>query len=167
MKALLKLAQWVTVMVLIIGGITYLVWVPSPQESAYTLAKTWGSKGDSAGQFNEPTGIAVKGNEVFVSDGRNHRIQVFDVNGNALRQFGAKELERPMNMSIQNNELYVADYFADQIKVFSLQGEYRRSIGKPGKGPGEFTIPGGVAVSNNGDLYVAGFYPAKGAAIKS
>ncbi len=157
MKRMLKITQWLFISGLIFVGITYFVWIPSAQESAYLLEKTWGEKGSMAGQFNEPTGIAVNANEVFVSDARNHRIQVFDFDGKALRQFGTNELERPMNLSIANNELYVADYFADQIKVFSLHGDYRRSIGKVGMGPGEFTIPGGVAVASNGDLYVAGF----------
>ncbi|NOX93294.1 MAG: 6-bladed beta-propeller [Gammaproteobacteria bacterium] len=157
MKKILKSIQWLLFTVLVLIAITWFVWMPSAQEPAYVLEKTWGGKGSAAGQFNEPTGIAVQGNEVFVSDSRNHRIQVFDLDGTALRQFGVNNLERPMNLTIANNELYVADYFADQIRVFSLQGDYRRSIGKPGTGPGELTIPGGVAVASNGDLYVSGF----------
>ncbi len=143
----------------VITGIIFFLCAPLvlAQEAPYVLVKTWGSKGVSLGQFNEPTGIAVQGKEIFVSDARNHRIQVFDQDGTALRQFGADILERPMNLTIANSELYVADYFADQIKVFSLNGEYRRSIGKSGSGKGEFNVPGGVAVAPNGDLYVAEF----------
>lgn len=157
MKLFLKSIKWLLITILLLIGVTYIVWIPTSQEPDYTLVKTWGEMGKSAGQFNEPTGIAISDGEVFVSDGRNHRIQVFDFEGNALRQFGIDQLERPMNLTIVNNELYVADYFADQIKIFSLQGDYLRSIGKPGFGQGEFVIPGGVAVANNGDLYVAEF----------
>jgi len=154
---MIKITQWLSALILIIISATYLLWMPTPQEPAYVLEKTWGEKGADIGQFNEPTGVAVNNNEVFVSDGRNHRIQVFDLTGKPLRQFGSEQLERPMNITIAKNELYVADYFADQIKVFSVQGEYLRSIGKPGTGPGEFTIPGGVAVESNGDIFVAEF----------
>ncbi|MCF6256128.1 MAG: 6-bladed beta-propeller [Gammaproteobacteria bacterium] len=157
MKWLKRLGSFFLVTILVIVSAVYFLWMPSPQEPAYTLAKTWGTLGTAPGQFNEPTGITASGNEVFVSDGRNHRIQVFDLDGNALRQFGTEQLERPMNLTIANGEVFVADYFADQIKVFSLAGDYRRSIGKPGTGPGEFTIPGGVAVASNGDVYVAEF----------
>lgn len=157
MKLIKTITKWLFISTLLLLGVIYVVWMPSPQEPAYVLEKTWGEKGNAAGQFNEPTGVAIKGNEVFVSDGRNHRIQVFDLNGEAIRQFGSKILERPMNLSITNNELYVADYFSDQIKVFSLQGKFLHSIGKPGRNPGEFTIPGGVAVASNGDLFVAEF----------
>jgi len=157
MTKMLKIIQWLFFIILSLIGVIYLVWVPSAQEPAYILEKTWGRKGSTAGQFNEPTGITVKGSEIFVSDSRNHRIQVFDLDGVMLRQFGMNDLERPMNLTIAKNELYVVDYFADQIKIFSLQGDYQRSIGKPGSGPGEFSIPGGIAVAGNGDLYVSGF----------
>lgn len=157
MKWLKRIGGFLLISIIAIVGSIYIVWMPSPQEAPYTLVKTWGEKGTANGEFNEPTGIAISANEVFVSDGKNHRIQVFDLGGGFLRQFGTEQLERPMNMTTANNELYVADYFADQIIVFSLQGEYRRSIGRPGTGPGEFTIPGGVAVAGNGDMFVAEF----------
>lgn len=137
---------------------TGCAWFPSAQEPPYVLVKTWGNKGDAPGRFNEPTGIAVSNIEVFVSDSRNHRIQVFDHNGQYQRQFGSTELERPMNISIAKGKLYVADFFADQIKVFSLDGKYLHSIGKSGAGKGEFKAPGGVAIAGNSDLFVADFY---------
>ncbi|HEV2352195.1 MAG TPA: peptidyl-alpha-hydroxyglycine alpha-amidating lyase family protein [Terriglobia bacterium] len=52
------------------------------------LVKTWGSKGSRPGQFRTPHSIAVdaKGN-VYVADRGNKRIQVFDNDGNYLREF--------------------------------------------------------------------------------
>ncbi len=49
--------------------------------------KSWGTPGDGPGQFNTPHSIAVdaKGN-VYVADRGNRRIQVFDGEGNFLRQ---------------------------------------------------------------------------------
>ena len=144
-------------------GIIYIFWMPvaAPQEPHYQLVQTWGEKGKSPGQLNEPTGIAASNDEVFVSDSRNSRIQVFDLKGNFKRQFGVEgkgKLERPMNISLVNQELYVADFFNDQIQVYALNGEFKRKIGRPGDGKGEFSEPGGVAVNADGDLYVADFY---------
>jgi len=138
---------------------TACAWFPSVKEPAYTLVKTWGTKGIEQGQFNEPTGIAVFDNQVYVSDSRNARIQVFDLDGNFKHDFGQAgdkntQLSRPMNINITNNELYVADYFDDRIQIYALDGTFKRSIGKSGKATGEFNAPGGVAVANNGDLYV-------------
>ena len=49
--------------------------------------KSWGQRGNGPGQFNTPHSIAVDANgNVYVSDRGNHRIQVFDGEGNFLRQ---------------------------------------------------------------------------------
>jgi len=144
-----------------IAGAGCSIWSPAPQEPPYQLMKTWGSKGNEPGQFNEPTGIAIAGNEVFVSDSRNARIQVFDLDGNFKRAFGEGapgQLGRPMNLNTAQGKLYVADYFRDRIQVYTLDGRFLRAVGKAGSGPGEFDAPGGVAVARNGDLYVADFY---------
>jgi len=132
-------------------------------EKEYRFVATWGEKGSGPGKFNDPTGIAVNDHEVFVSDARNSRIQVFDLDGNFKRQFGTSgkepgELGRPMNMTILGEELYVADYWNDRIEVFALDGTHQRTIGNSGSGPGDFDAPGGVAVAPNGDLFVADFY---------
>jgi len=140
---------------------TYLFWTPTPQESNYQLVKTWGTKGRQTGQFNEPTGIAIYKNEIFVSDSRNSRIQVFDVDGNFKRLVdteGKGQLKRPMNLSTANNELYVADFFSDQIKIYDLNGKFKRAIGKSGSNEGEFSAPGGVTVNSAGELFVADFF---------
>lgn len=129
----------------------------------YRFVSSWGVKGSGPGAFNDPTGIAVTEQEVFVSDARNSRIQVFDLEGNFKRQFGAtgnepSQLGRPMNLTIAAGELFVADYWNDRIEVFALDGAHKKTIGHSGSGPGEFDAPGGVAVAPNGDLFVADFY---------
>lgn len=151
-----------------VGG--WLAFVPWAKEPGYVFVKTWGEKGTGPGQFSDPTGIAVTGDEVFVADSRNSRIQVFDFGGKFKRQFGTKgngpgQLGRPMNLAIYGGELYVADYWNDRIQVFALDGTLKRAIGKKGKGPGQFNAPGGIAVASQrslfaekGDLFVADFY---------
>ena len=141
----------------------WLVWIPSAKESGYMFVQAWGGQGVAPGQFNDPTGIAVTGDEVFVSDARNARIQVFDFDGRFKRQFGSKgdapgQLGRPMNLSIAADEIYVADYWNDRVQVFGLDGTPRRAIGRAGDGQGDFNAPGGVAVAPGGDLFVVDFY---------
>lgn len=153
----------------VIAGIVLLIaagwiaFVPSSKESPYEFVAGWGESGDRPGQFHDPTGIAVVNDEVFVADSRNGRIQVFDMDGHFTRQFGEAgeapgELGRPMNLTIHGDELYVPEYFNDRIQVFGLDGAPTRMIGAPGAGPGEFNAPGGVAVADDGGMYVADFY---------
>ena len=50
--------------------------------------KSWGERGNGPGQFHTPHSIAVDANgNVYVADRSNRRIQVFDGEGNFLRQF--------------------------------------------------------------------------------
>jgi len=52
---------------------------------------SWGKKGDQPGQFKYPSGIAVdEQGSVYVVDGGNGRIQVFDGKGVFLRSFGTR-----------------------------------------------------------------------------
>ncbi|MEE8265305.1 MAG: NHL repeat-containing protein, partial [Acidiferrobacterales bacterium] len=162
-KTVLKITGGVAGSLLGFIIIAWLVWVPWAQEPGYVFVAAWGEPGPAPGQFNDPTGIAIAGNEVFVSDARNGRIQVFDLDGKFKRQFGSKgdgpgQLGRPMNLTIAGDELYVADYWNDRIQVFGLDGTPHRLIGRAGSGPGEFDAPGGVAVAANGDLFVVDFY---------
>ncbi len=147
----------------LIIAVAALVFIPRAKEPAYEFVATWGSPGEGNSQFNDPTGLAISGNEVFVSDARNGRIQVFDLDGKFIRKFGTPgdqpgQLGRPMNLAIANNEVFVPEYFNDRIQVFSLAGKSKRIIGSKGSGPGQFDAPGGVAVATDGSLFIADFY---------
>lgn len=162
-KSALKRGRNLVIVLAIIVVSGWLAFVPWATEPPYTFVTAWGEKGSAPGQFNDPTGIAVAGEEVFVSDARNGRIQVFDLDGRYKRQFGTPgkgpgQLSRPMNLTVHAGEIYVAEYFNDRIQVFGLDGQVRRLIGKTGSAPGEFYASGGVAVMPNGDLFVADFY---------
>ena len=154
-----------TIFLIMVGVVVaaWLAFVPIAREPSYEFVSDWGEKGVEQRQFQDPTGIVVTGDEVFVADARNGRIQVFARDGAFLRAFGRAgkglgELGRPMNLTIAGEELFVADYWNDRIEVFGLDGTPRRTIGRAGDGPGEFNAPGGVAVGDNGDLFVADFY---------
>lgn len=163
LRSAARRARNILILLVVLLAVGWLVFIPSTREPPYTFVSAWGEKGDAPGQFKDPTGIAVAGDEVFVADARNGRIQVFDRDGHFKHQFGTPgkrpgQLGRPMNLAIHRDELYVAEYVNDRIQVFSLDGQPRRWIGRPGNGPGEFDAPGGVTVAPNGDVVVADFY---------
>ncbi len=155
----------------ILGGLAIIVigvlaanWVGfrSVEQADYEFVAAWGGKGQKPGRFDHPTGVEVAGDEVFVSDSGNHRIQVFDRDGNFKRQFGIQDqsgrLGRPMNLAIKDSTLYIADEAHDSIQMYGLDGTPKGSIGGEGSEPGQFRNPGGVAVGSNGGLFVADYY---------
>lgn len=156
---MLKPSKWLLYGVIgLMAGLAVTAWVGGAinwnQEPAYELVSSWGGKGSAAGQFNDPTGMAVTDNEVFVADARNNRIQVFDNQGRFQRAFGADVLGRPMNLAIADGRLYAPDYFKDVVHVFTLDGDYERGIAAEDG----FDSPGGVAVRPDGSLLTADTY---------
>lgn len=146
--------------VLLAAFMVWLLWIPSARESPYRFVDAWGESGEAPGQFSDPTGIIASKQEIFVSDSRNGRVQVFSHQGELRRIIGepGDGLGRPMGLAIHDDRLYVSDFWHDRITVFSLSGQLLRHIGEPGDGPGQFNGPGGIAVAGDGSLYVADFY---------
>ena len=146
----------------LVAAFAFLAWIPSAKEPGYRFLLAWGEKGSGPGELDGPIGIALLGEEVFVSDSGNHRIQVFDRQGNFLRSLGKEgdgpgELGRPMHVDARDGRLYVAEYRNDRIQVFAAGGRSLSMIGRSGSGLGEFDAPAGVAVDSQDRLYVADF----------
>ena len=131
-------------LLLVLLAASFLGCRPSaPETPTYHFVKTWGQRGEGPGELREPVGIIVSGDEVFVSDAGNNRIQVFDREGRFLRQFGTEgsapgELGRPMHLGVHDNALYVSEYLNDRVQRFSFEGAVLSSVGSSGSGPGQF-----------------------------
>ncbi len=94
-----------------------------------------GGPGADPGRFNEPHGVAIgPDGEVYVTDGRNHRVQVFAPDGRFLRAWGS----------------YCALYEAGQPGCSDPDG-----AGPLPLGAGQFNEPWGIALGPDGSVYVA------------
>jgi len=97
---------------------------------------------------------------IYVSEGGNHRIQVFDGNGNYIRKWGSYgtgpgEFRNPWGVFVsEEGEIYVVDMDNHRIQVFDKNGVYKREWGRYGSGEGEFNFPCDIAIGNNNRVYV-------------
>ncbi len=128
----------------------------------FEFAEAWGEPGTEPGQFREPIGIAITDGEVFVSEARNRRVQGLDRAGEPLRQIGpvlasGDTLRRPMHLATADSILYVPDFNTDRVHVLSSEGTPQGTL-DPSASGAAFDAPGGVAVDEEGRVYVADFY---------
>lgn len=122
-----------------------------------------GTRGSGPGEFNLPRDVAVgKNGELYVVDGGNFRIQVFDHDGKFLRTFGeiGKQLGsfgRPKEIATDPaGNLYVIDAAFGNFQIFNPDGELLMFIGERSNdnGPGKYLLPSGITVDEDGRVYV-------------
>ncbi|MBC8507576.1 MAG: TIGR03663 family protein [Anaerolineales bacterium] len=127
----------------------------------------FGSAGLLEGQFDEPVGLAVDANgRIYVADTWNKRVQVFeaDVGGLAFEPVLEWEIVGWYGQSLDNKpfiavddfgRVFVSDPESYRILEFNTEGEFIRYWGDYGAGPEGFSLPGGMATSPEGELWIA------------
>jgi peptidylamidoglycolate lyase len=122
----------------------------------------WGSRGISEGQFRLPHAIAIgAGDQVYVADRENSRVQVFSNSGEYLRQWSTWPLEKPFGLSINRGRVVVTGDAPQQPSVlssiriaqFTDDGTLLSTTT-----PLARTEPGGddVGIANDGSIFVVG-----------
>jgi len=145
----------------------------------------WGAAGGGNGQFMRPTDIAVDvaGNilvadsiEIFLPDGTNDRIQMFDSAGGFLAKWGGPgtgpgefgvdpaffvsdagliRQGGPFGIAVDvSGDVYVTDEFNHRIQKFSNSGLFLTQWGSFGTGDGQFNRPQGIDVDASGNVFI-------------
>ena len=114
--------------------------------------------------FGAVSGLAIDDNDrLFAVDTKLRRVDVFAPITHQLETgFGGDVLVSPAGIAIdtENRLLYVVDTQSDVVDVFDADSyKLLRKIGTPGKkhtltSPGNFSLPVGVAVDRDGNVYV-------------
>jgi len=123
------------------------------------LFDIFGTAGPGDGQFNHPHGLAVdrdRDDIIYVGDQENHRLQVFDMDGVFIRQWGDAEFQHIHDVGIDraSGDIFVGDYELDQLRKFSATGELLGTFGGTGALPGQFNGIWGVSTDSAGFVYV-------------
>ena len=96
------------------------------------LLRAIGSRGKANGKFEFHQTLAVdKNSELYVADAGNHRIQVFDKNGNFLRSWGEKgygqgQFIYPYSIAVDSelNLTFVSDPYSRRAQIYTKSGEW-------------------------------------------
>lgn len=128
---------------------------PGAPSEAYARVATW-SSGDQPpppDAFREPRGVAVDpfDGTVYLVDGGNNRVQVFQPDGGYLRTLGATSgpgaLDDPQGVAIQGSLVFVTDRGHGRVAVFTVDGDYLSEW------PG-LAGPWGIAAAADGRVFV-------------
>ncbi len=123
-----------------------------------------GTRGSDKGQLNFPTNITVKNDKLYVTDTGNFRIQMFDLDGKLLKNFGqvgdrVGEFARPKGVDVDSEgHIYVTDAAFDNFQVFNEEGQLLLFVGGKGRDPGSFWLPSGLHIDEKDRIYVADQY---------
>lgn len=129
---------------------------------------SWGGPGVDPGEFSIPHNIDTDSDGyVYVADRENHRIQVFDGEGNFQTQFN--NVHRPCALRVGSDGLiYVGELgfsmkvnqevpnIGPRVSILNKSGERLAKVGHLGFGlePGQMVAPHGIAVDAVGDIYL-------------
>ena len=118
---------------------------------------TANNAGNADGQFNSPSGVAVRGDLLYVSEEKNHRVQKFSIRQQSfLSKFGSKgegngQFRSPYGICTDTEgKVFVADYENSRINVFGEDDSFAYSFycGKK---------PWGIAFDPKGHLNVVAY----------
>ena len=124
------------------------------KDGQYLMA--WGSQGSAPGQFGGTVHCVAVDPErgvVYVADGGNRRIQLFDVNGKFLEQW--PNIPAPMHIVItEDHSVWVSDLRANRMLKYSPEGKLLTYWGVAGTTEGTFQGPHDFHVDSEGNLYI-------------
>ena len=122
-----------------------------------------GRRGVGPGEFNLPRDIAIgKDGKLYVVDGGNFRVVVFDREGKYLNAFGSVgrqlgQFSRPKEIATDpQGNVYVVDAAFGNFQIFNEAGDLLLFVGTRDErdGPARYMLPSGITVDEDGRVYM-------------
>ena len=108
--------------------------------SSGELIKCIGRRGSKEGEFDDPRGVTIHSNQVYICDGYNHRIQVFYLDLSFIGSIGSRgsgrgEFDRPFDVAFDTTgNRYVVEFGNNRVQVMDSSGQFIRMFGQEGEG---------------------------------
>lgn len=120
------------------------------------FVKTWGGEGSGPGQFNVPHSIITDARGLlYIADRSNQRIQVFDGDGNYVRETKHPGTPCGLCLTRDRKHMMMAHGHTGKIIKLDLQGKVLGATGGQGKGPNRYGEAHYLALDRREDIYVA------------
>jgi DNA-binding beta-propeller fold protein YncE len=117
---------------------------------------TWGGEGSAPGEFRVPHSIVVDGaGLVHVADRSNQRIQVFDGEGNYIRESHHPGTPCGLCMCHDRRHIMLAHGHAGRVMKLDPEGRVLGATGSQGKAPNQYGEAHFLALDAREDIYVA------------
>jgi sugar lactone lactonase YvrE len=139
-------------------------WSSDPEHNFNPANTMFANSGAGPGELSFPNvAMADSNGRIFISDGNNGRISVWESRGNFLFNFGVGtdegfvRLPRGLYIDHQDN-LYVVDVVGHDVKVYDVseaEPVFKFTFGNLGLGDGQFNYPNDIVVDMTGRLYIA------------
>jgi DNA-binding beta-propeller fold protein YncE len=129
-------------------------------DKSFKWLMTFSEYGTGKGQNIKSEFMDIRDGKLYMPEAGNHRVDVFDLQGKFLFDFGGMGTE-PGKMNNpeaarfnSEGKLFVTDLKNDRVQIFDKDGKHLGGWGKTGSGEGEFKSPAGLAIDKNDNVYV-------------
>ena len=150
--------------------------------------KAFGSAGTGAGQFGDPTSIAIAGGDFYIADYTDNRVDEFSTGGTFVKAIGwgvsngeAKlktctsscqdgiagtgngqfDNVRGITADPLSGNLYMSEVTNNRVQELTTTGTFVAKFGASGSGPGQFAGPKEVVASSTGAIYITDYEHAR------
>lgn len=118
--------------------------------------KTWGGTGKEPGKFNQPHSIVINGKGLlYIADRSNQRIQVFDTEGNYLRETSHPGTPCGLCLCNDNQHMMMAHGHAGKVMKLDENCKVLGITGGQGKGPNQYGEAHLIALDQQENIYIA------------
>lgn len=112
-----------------------------------------GKAGENEGELQFPVDVELYGNQLYIADLGNNRIQVFTKEGQFLDLFPRERNIKPAAIAIADDKIYISDVSSQTVKVYTPTGILIQEL--VGEGDGKLNYANGLTVLENGDVVVS------------